>query len=373
MGGRVEDESAESPETKGAPTMTSTLIVRDVTMAINGDRQSPVQPDLRLKERIAAVSEFEREFLEECTQVLSTTETSEETAPEVLEALFVLGMTHPDLLREIGLNAATVGRRFAARMERDGQPEVSLATLEFLIEEDPTNRGVQRDYAALMRRQGLVGELVQRHLAKAQELIGEGNNAEAIEVLREVLMLDRSRKDVARTIRDLRFQDIKKSQRRRELGRKLLMSIVAIASVTLIGLREYDLRERFNTMLVNEDRSIEAVRGRLASMESFIESYPVWLGAFDALNERSRLRVELERLEARAQEEAERLDEELRRRREEASHSRERGRVLTLGEDYSSALAEFERALELGGAEWTLREQTQRDIRAIREYIEEGR
>ena len=73
--------------------MTSTLIVRDATLAINGDSFRANDPAEHLRTRVAAVAELDREFLEQCVQVLSASDGGEETSVDVLEALFVLGIS----------------------------------------------------------------------------------------------------------------------------------------------------------------------------------------------------------------------------------------------------------------------------------------
>ncbi|MEX1025157.1 MAG: hypothetical protein WD226_08780 [Planctomycetota bacterium] len=353
--------------------MTSNLIVRDATHAINGDSSREGDRALHLKSRIAAVADLEREFLEECVQVLVASDGGDETDADILEALFVLGLGRPEVLAEMGLDQVSIGRRLAARMEREELPEASLAVLEFLLEHDPEHRGVQRDHAALMRRLGMVQSLVDRHLAAAGQLMSNGRNAEAIEVLREVLLLDRTRKDVARTIRDLRFADIEKHDERKNRVRKLLLVAAGSVLLVLLGLRERRLFDEYRALAGDDAGTVESVGARLNGVERFVDRHPVWLGSFGALEERGRLRIELDRLIREADRERLLRDQSLQHALEEAAWAMERGRDRARSGDFVSAIAELQRALELGGDDWSESEQIERNIRVLQQALDERR
>src|ERR1051326_628003 len=140
--------------------MTTTLIVRDASLAINGAPEKRGEPREHLRLRIADVAHMEARTAEECVEVLSSVSNGEGADPDVLEALVIVGL------------------------------------------------------AQLMRRQGMVQDLVNRYFERARKLMREGRNNEAAGWLREVLQLDPSRKDAARLIRDLRFKRAGSRRRR---------------------------------------------------------------------------------------------------------------------------------------------------------------
>ena len=144
--------------------MSSTLIVRDATLAINGAPET--RGDLRehLPTRLQEVSGFTPQQVDEYVEILCPSVTSEETDPEILEALVLLGLGHPNIIPKLGISPVLAGRRLASRWERGSKVEQALALLEFLVEEHPGQRALERDLAALMRRQGMVQDLVERYL-----------------------------------------------------------------------------------------------------------------------------------------------------------------------------------------------------------------
>ncbi len=350
--------------------MTNTLIVRDATLAVNGSPEARGELDEHLRQRVGEVASFDAKTVEDCMNVLLPSAGAKDADPEVLEALTVLGLSRPELANDLGISAVTTGRRLAARLEKSSQSEHAMAVLELLTEHFPGHKALERDLAALMRRKGMVQDLVNRYLDRAQGLLKRGKSQEALEWLREVILLDRSRKDVARMIRDLRFQEVDTVTERRRRWRFALGALAVSLILTAGFLREYVIRESYESLPTFEADDLGSLRHRLKAVEGFIEQHQAWHGSLKVLGERAHLRVEIERMEEALRREEEERHSDLARRREEANLARDRGLMAADSRDFVRALAEFELALETASPDWPMRERVEKDIQSIHDYLE---
>ena len=348
----------------------STLIVRDATLAVNGAPESRGEPKVHLRTRVKDLEAFDPRAFQEFVEVLNASAVGEESDPEVLEALLVLGLSQPQMAAHMALSPVSVGRQLAARLERLGEVEHAIAVLELLAEHHPGHRALERDLAALMRRQGLVQDLVDRYHERAQSLLKVGKTAEAIEWLREILLLDRSRKDVARMIRDLRFQEVEDRAGRQRRWK----TSFAVLGVSLLGsllvLREVEVLRTYLELAPAEEQELGSMRARLAAVEAFHTDYPIWHRSLGILSELAELRTEIDELEARALAADERHRAELQQRAEEALLAYGEGRERADGGDLQGALRAFERALNKAPGGWPQRERVLRDVEAIRKELE---
>ena len=351
--------------------MAGTLIVRDATLAINGAPEARTEPETFLHERVLEAANLDHETIEDCVEVLLASASGEDPDPEVLEALTILGLSQPRISAPLGVSAVAHGRRLAARLERDGEVDHAIAVLEILGEHHPGHRALERDLAALMRRTGMVSNLIERYVDRAQALLKEGRTQEAIAWYREVMLLDRSRKDIARKIRDLRYQEIdeKKNKKRR---RRIAVGVLVVTVVLSLGfLHEKGVYDAFQRLAGCREGDLTSMRARLDALESFVDDHPVWHGSLGVLAERSRLRVEIEHLEdeVRLQEDA--VRDEMARKIEAADLARKRAWLLARADDYEGALHELGSALELAPPDWAHRERVERDVASIEKYLEE--
>ncbi len=352
--------------------MAGTLIVRDATLAINGSPETRTEPERFLHERVLEAANLDHETIEECVEVLLASASGEDPDPEVLEALTILGLSQPRISAPLGVNAVAHGRRLAARLERDGEVDHAIAVLEILGEHNPGHRALERDLAALMRRTGMVSSLIERYIERAQALLKEGRTQEAIEWYREVMLIDRSRKDVARTIRDLRYQEIdeRKNRKRR---RRIVVAVLIVSVIVSLGvLHEIRARGSFQDLAGYSEGDLPSMRARLDALERFVDKHPVWHGSLGVLSERSQLRVEIDHLEEEERLRVEAAREELARKVEGAVLARKRAWLLARAEDFEGALQELESALEMAPPDWAERERVERDVASIVDYLKEG-
>ncbi len=342
--------------------MTTTLIVRDATLAINGAPEKRREPSEHLRLRVAEVTNMEARTAEECIEVLSAVAGGEGADPEVLEALVIVALAQPALSKRMNLPTLTTGRRLAARYERSADIDAALAVLELLQQHFPGQESLERDMAQLMRRQGMVKDLVGRYFERARRLIREGRHNEAAGWLREVLQLDPARKDAARLLRDLRFKGAGRSQRRSGGVRFLFVATLLSVGLSYLVLREFRLREELRAIPTAALGNRAALERRLVEIEQFITAHPVWHGALMALAERSELRIQLAVLaeQMRAGREAEQRAE--RERLEAAELCRQRGLMLAQSGDLKGALTALREALSYGGDDWPERERVSKDV-----------
>jgi tetratricopeptide (TPR) repeat protein len=342
--------------------MTTTLIVRDAMLAINGAPEKRSEPREHLQLRIAEVAHMDERTAEECIEVLTSVANGEGADPDVLEALVIVALAHPALGKRLKLPTVATGRRLAAILERSNNIERTLAVFEVLQRHFSGHESLERDLSQLMCRQGMVQDLVNRYFERAKKLVREGRNNEAAGWLREVLQLDPGRKDAARMMRDLRFKRVKRS--RRSSGSWRFIFVVALTALGLSYgvLREFRLSEEFRTMPQAAPGNLPALKRRLVDLEAFIASHPLWHGALLVLSERTALRVQLAVLEAKAEENREAAELAKRERLEAADLCRSRGMTCVQAGDLRGALAAFREALQHGGPEWPHHERVTRDV-----------
>ena len=325
--------------------------------------------DAEFEERIGAVAGYDRKTAEKCARSLLAAGGAESDDAEILESLTMLGVAHPKLAERLGFSPVPAGRRLAACLERAGTGERARSVLELLAARFPDHRGVDRDLAAVMRRQGSTEELIQRRLDRAQGYLDEGDSEEAIACLREVLQLDRSRKDVARLIRDLRYEDEDERRRARRRARLAFVTLALSALITVVGVREVSLRREFAGLPTAGMDDLDELRMRGLAVEEFVVAHPVWHGAFASRRELTRVRARLTELEARALEAQERHDRDLRSRLRNAEGARERGDALANAGDLDGALEALHEAQRLAPEDWDQLAQVVSDIAAIEQHL----
>jgi len=348
----------------------TTLIVRDATLAINGAPETRGDADAHLAERILEVEGMTEATVEECIEVLNAACGSGEDADtEVMLALTILGLARTHLLERAGVTWIALGRRAASRLEQDGDPDAALALIEAMRERNPGHGALERDYEAVLRRMGMVHDLAERYFQRAQYLLRQGKTEEATGWLKEVLLLDRSRKDVARMVRDLRLEETGIDRPSRRLSAPLLfVALIPIALVAVVQ-RERNLSDVYQQLPV-AGSDLDSVQRRLSAVELFLERHPVWHGSIALLSERSDLRIQAAKLEDELESERETELFEFADRLEQAELIRQRARMHAQMEDLPAALADFEEALEIAPADWEHRDRVERDVVAIREHLE---
>jgi tetratricopeptide (TPR) repeat protein len=345
-----------------AQTTTDTSLIADqVVDAILG-----ANPESGLEERVSHVSRaYDESTAESYGRVLVDRLAGEPASPPELEALVVLGLAHPRVLGELRIPLVREGRRLAALLEGQGRADRAQALLEMLSRSVPADRKVDQDLTSMLRRTGNLDRLVERNLARAEEAMADGRRRDAITWLREVLMLDRSRRDVARMIRDLQYDErvIKEGwSRRLRLAAGLLMLVGLCAGVTF---RELHVRRLYQALPEVRADDLDSLGTRLAAIDALLAGNPLWLGMFEASRERAQLRTRIDQIEARrAAADRQAADREAEARMM-ADSARTRAVLLLDQRDFPAAAAELRRALEFAPPDWQHRGRVEADLAAI--------
>lgn len=341
------------------------LIVEDVVSALTcGVDESGEPSDLGLKLQRAA-EEFDRRTADAFGRALLDSLCEDPANLRQLEALLILGLAHPDVLRKHRISLAVEGRRLAVLLERSGEIERARAVLELLANNLPNERTIDHELAGILRRSGNTEELIQRYIARAEECAEHGRISEAIPWLQEVLLLDRTRRDVARMIRDLRYQEADRQARSSKRNRIAMLVLLLSAAGSGIYAREYKIHEEYKRLTPFDPSSPQSMYQRLGELEDLIDDKRVWAGMMNAVRERDTLQSKVadhERREARrAHEEALEAQAVL----ERAEASRQRGIMHAEQGEHERALGDFERALKLAPPDWEHRERVEADVRAL--------
>lgn len=286
-----------------------------------------------------------------------------------LEALLILGLAHPHILEQYKVSLAAEGRRLSALLENRGEEERARGLMELLAQHAPEDRGIQQELASMMRRFGEVDELIARCLARADEEVSAGRPMDAIPWLQEILLHDQSRRDVARMIRDLRYDEMAKEASKKRTGRLALVVLALSLGLTALFMRERSIRSAYEALPAAPADDMQALSARLAGVEGLLEDNSFWFGMMGAVSERSELRERVDALEA-AEAEHDRVVEGIAYQRQAMAESaRLQGLELVARSSFEDALYQFQRALELSPPDWDRRERVIRDITAIQAHI----
>lgn len=344
----------------------TTELAADVMEALSGPTEGADRSGTAFRENVErAESEFEIEQLATSVQALVKRLGEDPTDLRALESLIVLGLAHPDALEHDGIPLAQEGKRLAVLFEHRGETDRAHALLEMLAERMPADKRIGHQLASMLRRNGKSDRLLERYLSRANDAVAADRPEDAIPWLQEALLVDRSRRDIARMIRDLRFQ-VAERRSRMLRGVKRVVSAVCIAGV--IGAAvwwERHVESMYAELPVADVKDLRSLRERLASLDGLMESYPIWLGMLKASSERADLRVGIQKLVS-AQADAERAREEERvRRLAQADSAKLRGDMHMENGNFAAALADYQESLTSAPDPWPMRERVEANIAAL--------
>jgi tetratricopeptide (TPR) repeat protein len=314
---------------------------------------------------LRAKQEFDENTLESFARALVGHLAHDSANLPVLEALVIVGLAHPKAAAKHRINLTQEGRRLAHLFEEAGQTQRAQSLLEILAAQAPDDRSLDQELASMMRRTGNADLLVERYLSRASELVASARPLEAIPWLREALLIDRTRRDVARMIRDLRYQAEGKSKRMGRRIRRAIMTLIVLGAIGGLVARELRIREDYKQLSSVAPGDLSAMNARVSAIDAFQGRHRFWTGMFDASKERRELRVEIMRIEATAASAERENKANLATRIAQAQAARLRGRQYAGQGDFSKALTELRSALEGAPASWEERARVEADIQAI--------
>lgn len=306
-------------------------------------------------------------------EALATHLAAQPEAQRELRAFVVLGLAHPRALAGREDVLIREGRRLAGFLEGRGETAEAQALLELLSRVRPEDRKLDHELASLMQRSGNSDRLVERYMHRAEEALAGGRRDEAIQWLREVLSVDRSRRDAARMIRDLQYEAAAKRRSLRRRVRLTGLLFLLAAGIAVAVWRESWLNEQYQSLPPAVEGSTESLETRLAAIDSIIDRNPLWLGAFRASQERSELRASITRLEAADARARMAAEAELARQRDEAESLRLRYRLAVEQGEIDAALGYLQRVLEAAPPDWEERPRLEADLEALEQLLGLGR
>lgn len=290
-----------------------------------------------------------------------------------LEALLVLGLAQARVLERHGATFANEGRRLALLLERSGDVDRARALLEELATRLPGDANIDRDLTAVLRRTGGSSVLVEKYLRRAEDAAARGKPMDAIVWLQEIVLIDKNRRDVARMIRDLRYQE---KERKTVRGRRLKVALLVATVVTVVGFvwqREQRIADEYRGLPPAREGDLQSLQSRIQNIDRLIEDERGWMGMLPALKEKSRLEREIELIQDQARASQRELDLARARLEEEAEDARMRGVSFAERGQFDAALADFRHALELSTPGWEHRTRVQADVDAIEAWRKKNR
>jgi len=356
-------------EPNNDPLQGGKTYVDDAVQAITGGPDHELDADGLRSMMESAASDFDRRTARAFGLALLDHLSEDPANMRLLEALVILGLAHPDVLSEARISLAVEGRRLAVLLERSGDVERAQALLEFLAGHMPLDRTVDQELAGLMRRNGNTEELVERYLVRADDAVNAGRVSEAIPWLQEVLLLDRTRRDVARMIRDLRYGEVERERRKRR-GVRLVLGISSLCFLVTMGVAwNREAARRYANLPSVSGSDLQMMAARLEGLQNLSATRPVWSGSLKVREEQDRIHWqmrEIQRLEREEQIAAE-LAEQLQWAQAEAA----RVRGLTHAErgDFKAALVAFGEALEKAPEGWEHLSQIRVDHEALFQHL----
>lgn len=350
----------------------STILVEDVVSALTGPGSDGLDSEgLRVQMEHAA-AEFDRRTADAFGKALLDSLTEDPGNLRLLEALLILGLAHPDVLNQHRISLAVEGRRLAVLLERSGDVERAKSVLEMLAHRHPEERTIDHELAGILRRSGDTDELVQRYMRRAQDAVDEGRSGEAIPWLQEILLLDRTRRDVARMIRDLRYQEAERVARSRRRMRWLVVLVLLTAAVTAAAGRELKIKKQYEAIPAVNVNNPETLYARSGALTGLLSEHRYWVRFVQVTQERDALLDDIATLEGKQRDEVRRQAELAEENLVATNAARERGLRQSEMGDFEAALGSFQEALELAPEGWPHAEQVRTDVEALQRWKAES-
>ena len=182
-------------------------------------------------------------------------------------------------------------------------------------------------------------------------------------------------------IRDLRFDEIERADKRKRLVRLVVACLLVSTAGSYLVSREMKIRDEHRALPEAKVGDPASFTARHDALQGMLSKYHIWAGAFSARDELDALMVSIHEQEtAHAKVEAKRIASET-LIREEAEAARIRGYVFVERREFELALEQLRRSLELidslgeasfEGGEWEHRSKVELDVSEIHTMLSEG-
>jgi tetratricopeptide (TPR) repeat protein len=351
------------------PDPNTTPIVDDVMEALAGPAEGGDRSADNFREHVErAEAEFDVAEVARSIQALVQRLGEDPTDLRALESLIVLGLAHPDALEHDHVPLGQEGKRLAVLFEHRGEHDRAHVLLEMLSERMPTDKRIGHQLASMLRRNGKSDHLLDRYLTRANEAVAANRPQDAIQWLQEALLVDRSRRDIARMIRDLRFQIAERRTRSLRGVRRALIACCVVGVLSAVVWWERRVETAYSALPAADVRDLASLRERLAALDGLMDTYPLWLGMWRASGERADLRVSIQKVVAE-QAEAERVrEEEHARSLAHAESANLRGDAHMDNGEFMAALDDYRECLSVAPPDWPNRARVEANIAAIEQW-----
>ncbi len=347
----------------------TTEFVDEVLDSLTGAAEETDRSGQRLREHIErAAKELDDEAARKSGEAVLDRLAKDPYDQRALEALIVLGLSHPDVLAEHKVPLGQEGKRLAMLLERRGEVDRAHALLELLAQKLPTDKKITHQLASMLRRTGNADRLVERYLVRAREAVAAGRPMDAVPWLQEALLIDRSRRDIARMIRDLRFESLERRERTVYHLKRILVIAFICALCAGAFLWEQRCEREYAAIPPADMAELASLRERLNALDDLMDRAPLWLGVMKVSSERAELRISIQKIVS-SKAESERAIQDARDRQiEQADAAMTRGQMKSENGEFSAALADFKEALEACPSDWSERPRVEKNIQAILDW-----
>ena len=300
---------------------------------------------------------------------------------DALEALAVLAAACPGAAARCDVDGGAVARLLARQLVRLGDDDRAEGVFGYLCEYQGADRELRREWIACARRAGRADDVIEHLLIQARACEEHGEVDRAIADLRDCLLLDPSRRDLAARIRTLSGARHRDAPWRALPWGTLVLALLAVAAGLAAVRHDRVSRDRHAALAeaapvpepASDGSDLAALERRVAELDTLIGERLLWTGLFAARRERAELETRLEaarrHLEAVPEEfvddgSAQRQLDLLR-----ADTAHVRARRFVEGGDLRAAAAAYAEALAQAPEGWTPRERVVRDLAAVRERL----
>src|SRR5262245_20499018 len=271
-----------------------------------------------------------------------------------------------------GFDPVTEGRAVASLYLDLEQPDRARDVLEAVLRQSATDAETKRLLISALTRLGETSAVVSVYESLADD-VAVTNPICAVRYLQKILLLNRSRTDVAQRIKDL-YNSVERRRARRRgalVGTAAGVGLAAMAG--LYGLYEMNARSAFEGLDLEGRRLRQEYREAASALETFLRRHPLSLTAGRAREALADVRVALtheqirersaeDRIAAERAEKVARAEDLVRQARERAGD----GSLREAGDLLRAALAE-------APTEWRRAEDVKAQIASIDGYLAEGR
>lgn len=294
------------------------------------------------------------------------------------ERLVELALAHGDA-RVADLDAVEEGKTLVDLWMAAGDLQRVRGLLERLLTARPTDIELKKQLVNVHTKAGDQVRVVELYESIARTLVSEGRPIEAIGYLQKILMIDRSRRDVADQVRVLYARDERARKRRRSLATLGAFCLLVVALAVAYSVYDQAAVAEFEHLDVKDLVAADEFDEAAAVYDSFLLKYPLTTVSSKARAEL--LRIDGLRKQREAELESQRAATEVERQQLRSDYKAEwrRHRELFQAGRPEEALAVVENVRKMvarAGAQddlaWALEEQVDKTCTMLKGFVQKA-